>query len=234
MEEKIDLTQIFAADVSCLESSELYYEAYDSVSDRRREKTDRYLRARDRFTSLGAEVLLYYAVWKRFGVKLKPQIGQRLDGKPFFTDFDLKFNLSHSGSYVLCAVSDKEVGCDIEKCRNADTELARRFFNKSEYEHILSAQTEEEKNILFFRYWTLKESFIKATGIGMRIGLDSFRIVLGDEITVQQNVSNNKFFFREYGSVEGYRCAICSEAEVSGTEIEFVDLRSVLSDRIKH
>lgn len=71
-------------------------------------------------------------------------IGRSPDGKPFFIDHPgIRFNISHSGEWVACAFSAREVGLDIqqnqERSGRAPTSLdiARRFFTPEEYEALL-------------------------------------------------------------------------------------------------
>ena len=59
------------------------------------------------------------------------------------------------------------VGCDVEKIGQLKMNIAMRYFCKEEYGAIKEAGSDEEKTDLFFRYWVLKESFMKATGKGM-------------------------------------------------------------------
>ena len=90
--------------------------------------------------------------------------------KPFLPDSDLKFNLSHSGDFVLVGVARDDLGVDIEAAnRRINREgLARRFFAQSEYawweRHKFSPEA-------FFKIWTHKESFLKATGQGISVEL---------------------------------------------------------------
>jgi 4'-phosphopantetheinyl transferase len=74
----------------------------------------------------------------------------------------VQFNLSHSGDMVAVAVScGRRVGIDIEKIRDniSESDLSTRFFSDTE---IAAIHTE-----LFFRIWTRKEAFLKATGDGI-------------------------------------------------------------------
>ncbi len=105
-------------------------------------------------------------------------------GKPYIThpSTRLCFNLSHSSEWVVCAIAQFPViGVDIEHClRNVDVlRLARRFFSSPEYEDLLSLCGEAQKS-RFFDYWTLKESYIKARGEGVSLGLDKFSFKLSD------------------------------------------------------
>ncbi|MBO6268186.1 MAG: 4-phosphopantetheinyl transferase family protein, partial [Clostridium sp.] len=83
--------------------------------------------------------------------------------------------------------------------------------------------------ILFFRFWTLKESFMKATGLGFRLPLDAFSIIPGPEgVTLRQQVDSRQYYFREYDLQDGYRYALCSaEKPVGEAELTITRFRDL-------
>src|SRR5690606_35000212 len=86
------------------------------------------------------------------------------------------FNLSHTrGMAVLAVTRAGEVGVDVESVQRRVELLAlsERYFAASEHRRIaqLSGPAQREQ---FFRVWTLKEAYLKACGLGLRIALDSF------------------------------------------------------------
>lgn len=86
----------------------------------------------------------------------------------------LRFNISHTRGFVACAIARDEVGVDVEASdRMTEFNIAERFFAPEEAQLVKSAPPERRAN-MFFRFWTLKEAFIKATGEGLRRPLDSF------------------------------------------------------------
>ncbi|MEH1782467.1 MAG: 4'-phosphopantetheinyl transferase HetI [Nostoc sp.] len=94
-------------------------------------------------------------------------------GKPVladtFADSGLAFNLSHSQELGLCAVNcTRPIGVDLEYIRPmSDLEaLAKRFFLPREYEMLRSLSPNQQQEV-FFRYWTCKEAYLKATGDGL-------------------------------------------------------------------
>lgn len=100
-------------------------------------------------------------------------------GKPSIdagADSSIRFNLSHSDGLMICGVTvDREIGVD---CENSDRkveieQLATRVFSQSEQEYFHSVSPARRRKT-FFRLWTLKESYIKARGIGMSLPLQHF------------------------------------------------------------
>ena len=91
-------------------------------------------------------------------------------GKPYFRDLPFYFNLSHSGEYVVCALSHREMGADIQvhQCRDR-MRLARRFFTGEETAALEKAHWQED---FFFRLWARKEAYGKLTGEGLAGALD--------------------------------------------------------------
>ncbi|MEH1804693.1 4'-phosphopantetheinyl transferase HetI [Nostoc sp.] len=104
---------------------------------------------------------------------LQVQFNYQQRGKPVladtFADSRLEFNLSHSQGLGLCAVNcTRPIGVDLEYIRPmSDIEaLAKRFFLPREYEMLRSLSPNQQQEI-FFRYWTCKEAYLKATGDGL-------------------------------------------------------------------
>ncbi len=104
---------------------------------------------------------------------------QTARGKPHLagpgSGFGLQFNVSHSESVAVCAVTrHRRVGVDVESAaRRADDRVARRVLSPSELRQFVLAGAAEQRE-LFFRYWTLKEAYAKATGDGLSLRLRDF------------------------------------------------------------
>jgi 4'-phosphopantetheinyl transferase len=88
----------------------------------------------------------------------------------------LRFNLTHTDGLVACAVTrDRDVGIDAEARGRRPTtpDLADHFFAPAEAA-ALRALPEPMRSARFLDYWTLKEAYIKARGMGLAIPLDRF------------------------------------------------------------
>lgn len=99
-------------------------------------------------------------------------------GKPELAVNPLKirFNLSHNNQQIIMAVCvNDDIGCDIEDpARQVSIEtITRRFFAPQEHKLIFDMEGEAQQQ-RFFEVWTLKEAFVKAIGVGISLGLDTF------------------------------------------------------------
>lgn len=98
---------------------------------------------------------------------------------------DLRFNVSHSGSLGILAVTNGcELGVDIETRQRVIEYMAisRRFFAPREHE-ALSEVPEELRQRAFLRCWTRKESYVKALGQGLACSLKSFSVSVSPHLT---------------------------------------------------
>lgn len=125
------------------------------------------------------------------------KIGRRVKGKPYsIDDPKLNFNVSNSGQFVAIAFSyDGEVGIDIEQIRPLPDldELINTNFSAKEI-YFINSKPGERLN-RFFRLWTIKESYLKAIGEGMRLTPDSLEFSMdGDRIKL---LSVKGFFEQE-------------------------------------
>lgn len=90
-------------------------------------------------------------------------------GKPYLEGAALHFNFSHSGNYILYAISNAPVGIDVEYCdQTLDfLMLAKEFCSDLEWYTLSTLATKQHSTMLFYHYWTQKEAFVKAIGKGL-------------------------------------------------------------------
>lgn len=111
---------------------------------------------------------------------------------------------------ILCAISNKEVGVDIEYIDpEIDLNIAKHYFYNSEYENIMNCENSSDE---FFKYWVLKESYMKYTGLGMNLKLDSFEIIIDDEISLKNDTENLKL---NVFDIKDYKIAATGHYDVS-------------------
>jgi 4'-phosphopantetheinyl transferase len=103
----------------------------------------------------------------------RPELAERPAGAP-----DLRFNLTHTEGLVACAVTiGREVGIDVECIgRRMTHDVPERFFSPREVAD-LRALPADDQDTVFFDYWTLKEAYIKARGLGLALPLRQFTFI---------------------------------------------------------
>ncbi len=178
----------------------------------KREKLKRLRRTEDQNRTLFADLLARCLIAEEFNLSNeKIAFAAGPFGKPFALGLDdLKFNLSHAGSWVACAIDRQEVGVDIEQIAPIELEIARRFFAPEECGWLLQAEPAERLN-RFYELWTIKESFIKMTGCGLNTPLDSFRVCKEQEsFAIYEGKHKLSCRARSYEAEQGYKLAVCA------------------------
>ncbi len=111
--------------------------------------------------------LLSYALDQELGMKTLPEIRRTERGKPYFPDQPrICFSWSHSGRYVLCALSRQPVGVDLEVIRPRRESLPRYAFTDAELSEYYSMGGGWPA---FYALWTRKEAWCKYTGDGLMV-----------------------------------------------------------------
>ena len=213
-------SKLYIASVEALNDRDLFDAGLSKLPVWRQEKVSAQKFAKGKNLSLGAGLLLDYAL---SNAGIEPNIVEIKYGeyeKPYIPDSNIHFNLSHSEQYAICAISNYEIGCDIEKMKkDRNKKIAERFFHEKE--------SKDEGD--FYRLWTLKESFIKATGQGLHLPLSSFQIIIGDEIKIEQTFDDRTYYFQEIDQITGYKCAVCT-TEKDLVDIELIDIKKIISE----
>ena len=204
------MIQTWIANVSSLMDENIYQQFYDRVPEFRKEKADKLRFQEDKALSVGAWILLE---------KMR---------ETFKLTEENVYNLSHSGNYVLCSVEDgtgsaKKVGCDLEMIKNSHDNVAKRFYCEKEYEMVLANEMD------FYRLWVLKESFMKATRLGMKLDTRSFEFEFDQEdkpkLKTKPNEIDGEFYFKEYETENiPYRIAVCADADEFAEKLKMVNL----------
>jgi len=200
-------TRLYVADTAFLNDKTRFQAAYLTVDPTRQQKIDRLRKDSDKRLSLAVFLLLREALAANGIYDFRLLYAE--NGKPYLEGSPLHISLSHSGEMVLCAVSEREVGCDIERIGTPRLAAAKRFFHPLEYKALADCASEEEERRLFYRLWTLKESVIKKTGRGLSQGLSSFAVQT-DGKDVRLSDASASVYLRSY-PLEGYEAAVCAE-----------------------
>ncbi len=201
-------TELYLIHTGFLEDEELFSHKLKQVSKERRERVEACRLKGDRLRSLAGGLLLEELVRQYY---YSPEdLSRDEKGKLFLPGEDtFYFNLSHSGDYAACAISDCPVGVDIQQFRPVKDGLAKRFFQYQETEEIREAKG-KRKEELFFRYWTAKESYIKLIGDGLKRELNSFSVCLESGRVEDVKEEQEDAYLKEYFCLEDYAITIAA------------------------
>ena len=165
--------------LQCIDKPDLFARYKDLLTEDEIKRQERYIFEDDRRDALITrafirDLLSFYADIAPENWRFKK--GEK--GKPEIIDapIPLRFNLSHTKKMIICAVTlENDIGCDVEniKRENDVLEIAHRYFSDNESEELFSLPESKQRS-RFFDYWTLKESYIKACGLGLAIPLKDF------------------------------------------------------------
>jgi 4'-phosphopantetheinyl transferase len=134
----------------------------------------------------------------------------RAYGKPEITSssIPLRFNISHTKNLIICAVClTHEIGADVE-CTEKENDvisIAEQNFSSEELNDIISQKGDKQKRNRFFDYWTLKESHIKASGMGMSTPLNQFSFQIGENEGSLNNNIKISFLNEQYNEAENWQ-----------------------------
>lgn len=149
------MTQVYITDCTPLMDESIIQHLLPRMDKRRQDKIRSLQALSKKAQSTTAGLLLEYC----FGTDACYRYGEK--GKPYLVGKDAYFSISHSTQWVALAVSDTEIGADIQVISPIRSSVLRRCFTNEEQEWIGS---DAER---FTRLWTQKEAYAKYTGRGI-------------------------------------------------------------------
>lgn len=202
------MLQVICLDITSVQE-EQYNKLFEQTSQERKTKANRFLHREDAKRCILGEALLKRCYQELFSGEKFPEIIVSDSGKPYFKGVDkVHFNISHSGKWVVAAVSDQEVGIDVEKvCVQSDSVL-KAVLTEKEYATIVNIPEQDD---FFVRYWTIKESYVKLLGQGLRIHPGTLEI---EKIQKKCKVSSIRLD-------EEYWLSVCGSCKVKKVEFVF-------------
>lgn len=166
-----------------------------------------------RMGEMDAYQLLAELLRAEAGVASLPELAHKETGKPWFPDFPrLHFSLSHSGGLSLCALGEREVGCDIELVRPRKENFPAYVLGGRELRWFEDRGSRWED---FYALWTLKEARGKCTGEGLVLPVRDMAVPL---LEPGESGELDGFVFTALGG-ETWRGALCEKLPMDhGTE----------------
>ncbi|KAM4794976.1 L-aminoadipate-semialdehyde dehydrogenase-phosphopantetheinyl transferase [Rhinophrynus dorsalis] len=156
------------------------------VQPEEKQRIGSFVFTRDAKAAMAGRLLIRKLIAEKLKIPWNEILLQRTaKGKPFLAEGisvqhpSFNFNISHQGDYaVLAAEPDRQVGVDIMKTDLPGSgsieeffRIMTRQFTEREWCSIKSMSSDRAQLDMFYRHWALKESFIKAIGVGLGFNL---------------------------------------------------------------
>jgi phosphopantetheine--protein transferase-like protein len=164
-----------------------------------------------------------YANTNKIPTLSDPVVHRTERGKPYIAgESGIGVSVSHSGEWVVCALTEGKVGVDIEHHRQSGenniskieerfSQIAKRFFHPDEAEFV-----KEDPHRRFYKIWTAKESYVKYTGTGMDETFGEHSVLSPVLIESESRMQDNSFcwksedvYFRQMPYKEEYTLCVC-------------------------
>ena len=166
-------------------SEELFERAIHIFPKERREKALSYKQPLDRKCCAISYLLLLYGLREHSGIKA-PEFHYGANGKPYLLNYpNVYFNISHCRHACVCAVSNKEIGVDVQDVRPYRASTARKVCCQTELSLL---EDSPDKARTFAKIWCMKEAYVKMTGDGITVPLNEIDTSkLAIEVTEYEN-----------------------------------------------
>ena len=211
--------EVYYFDIEPLRNKTVFDAQLKNISEDRVERIEKAQATADKLRLMGSGLLINFIKRKYF---VDSDVDIDKHGKPYFVNSDLKFNLSHSGRFVVAAVSDYEVGIDIQKKKADKHRIAEKNFLQGECAYINAGANDEERHQRFCEVWTLKEAYLKNIGMGLRKPLNSFEILFRPEGPVIKD--QTEYRYTQFLMNDKYIVSVCRNINDEGFEISEVTL----------
>jgi 4'-phosphopantetheinyl transferase len=213
---KSNQVHIYFCHVNYPVSEDFFLSYYTSLPEFIRIKTDSFLKIEDKIKSILGKHLLLHG-FDKMGIERNniKTFDYQENNRPYLkVPASLDFNISHSDSLIICALStDTQVGIDIERNVKKDLSIFKNQLSIQQWEAIEETANPTE---LFFQYWVQKESLIKACNTDVPFG----------EIEFQYNratINKKTWYLHSINIDSDYSCCLATnfKADISIEEVSF-------------
>jgi 4'-phosphopantetheinyl transferase len=157
-------------------SIEAFTEKLNMLPDNQQQQIKKLRRWEDAHASLFGRLLLKQGLTDIGSTATLDDMNCNDFGKPYFENYPIRFNITHSGNFVACIISNdtSTIGIDAEVVKAVNTKDFKDLWSEEEWADIQSNDI-----AVFFKYWTRKEAVVKAIGKGLNIPLNQISVSNG-------------------------------------------------------
>ncbi len=195
------------------------------LSEQRLEKINDIKNEKVKAEKICSYALLRYALFMEYGIDEAPLFSYGEREKPYLGNIpDVFFSLSHAGGYSACAVTDEEIGIDLQDYRPMKFDISEKICTKKEIYEVYGGDNPSPSETTC-RLWCMKESYGKLTGKGFAEGFD----------TIETSELTEKGLLKEKDIIldnQDFYLSVCGYEPVEEIEIVTVtekDIRYILS-----
>ncbi|XP_061184564.1 L-aminoadipate-semialdehyde dehydrogenase-phosphopantetheinyl transferase-like [Saccostrea echinata] len=173
------------------------------IQNEERERIKRFVFKKDAKAAMAGRLLIHKAIADCLDIPYKEiKLGRTEKGKPYLVNKvqgSLSFNVSHNGDYAVLAASKSGIiGVDVMKYEVRTSvpqffHTMRRQFTESEWSQIQKSTEEREQLKTFYRLWCLKESYVKALGVGIGFEVSRLDFTFNTEYLEENVVTTDTF-----------------------------------------
>ncbi|MFY0254564.1 4'-phosphopantetheinyl transferase family protein [Chitinophaga sp. 30R24] len=180
-----------------------------------------YKRWQDAHACLLGKHLLRYGLLQMGYHTMLEELAYTTYGRPYLKGLP-DFNISHSGSMVICAISPHgRIGIDIEHRMAINVRDYLELFSPLEWHNILNEQPGQQ---LFYEYWTRKEAILKADGRGISEELRRLEVVNRQEVMLDHVT----WYLSSVASFDEYACCFASDLKYTGYHLQRIHVDDIL------
>ncbi len=163
---------------------------------------------------------------KLLGFAVKSETGRKLEafdmnygkhGKPYLKDSDIHFNITNCKGLICCAVESFEIGIDAETGRTLNPRIYRACTEREQG----MIEASDNPDFTFLELWTLKESYMKYTGIGLAFGTKNAEFTYVDGQPVYMGSTDKPVYVRQAIKNFGGKTYIVSMCSGEACEMRF-------------
>ena len=222
---------LWLADYQAIDDGDLHAAYREMLSPAEREQEPRFYFSRDRKRYLVTRALVRSVLSRYFPIAPENwSFETNAYGRPEAANKEareacLSFNISHTHSLIVLGVTKgRALGVDVEnfRARAVSLDIARCYFAPQEVRDLAGAPLHKQQR-RFFEYWTFKESYIKARGMGLSLPLDKFSFHYPDDgavrIAIHPELADDagRWQFWQFRPAPQYLLAVCAERNSAGT-----------------
>jgi len=202
------------------------------VSKEKQVRIMKFLKDIDKYRTLLADILIRQFIIKTININNRDiEFLTNRYNKPFLKNNDaLQFNISHAGNWIFLAVDSKEIGVDIEFIRPIDYSVINMVFSEKEKEYFQKLP-DRIKLSTFYKIWTYKESFIKASGEGLSKDMKNYSLFPNQNDAILTLIDEKKLYFlKQYDEVPDYKLSVCALHNNFSKSLQFTTFETLYNE----